>query len=265
MSLASMRRSLLTHFLQELLVFWPIDFWNFSRFHCLLESKAKIFHQLMNRFQLTILGAFFTSFVHKCLNSSAHIRRSLHIVLEIMHPLGQNRIIHVSSIGAVEIVHQFSQRGIAAALSVHIEDVGPILKGLPRLPDIPVDVVNGQALMQHVSLGDENDIGLAEGIVPVTGAGQVGIQQTAVVPGPVGVSPFIPTLDLYIVCTSRFVYSQNVQPDGPALKIFDVMLPVDLHYTPYFFRFAKDVFRKLARYSQFFQFTILSFNACSNA
>ena len=69
-------------------------------------------------------------------------------------------------------------------------------------------------------------------------------------------SAFIPALDLHIVCTSRLVHCQNVQPDGPALKIFDVMLPVDLHYTPYFFRFAKGVFRKSARYSQFFQFTI---------
>ena len=119
--------------------------------------------------------------------------------------------------------------------------------------------------MQHVPFGNENNIGLAQSIVPVTGAGQVGIQQTAVVPGPVGVSAFIPALDLHIVCTSRFVYGQNVQPDGPALQIFDVVLSMDLHYTPYFFRFAKGVFRKLARYSQFFQFTILSFNACSNA
>lgn len=215
----------------------------------------------MDCFQLAIFG----SSVHQCLNSSAHIRRFLHIVLEIMHPLGQNGIVHVPGVGAAEIVHQFPQRGIAAALCVHIEDMRTILEGLARLPDVPVDVIDGQALMQHVSLGDENDIGLAEGIVPVTGAGQVGIQQPAVVSGPVGVSAFIPALDLYIVCTSRFVYSQNVQPDGPVLKIFDVMLPVDLRYTPYFFRFAKGVFRKSARYSQFFQFTILSFNACSNA
>lgn len=82
--------------------------------------------------------------------------------------------------------------------------------------------------MQHVSLGNENNIGLAQSIVPVTGAGQVGIQQTAVVPGPVGVSAFIPPLDLYIVCTSRLVHRQNIQPDGPALQIFDVVLPVDL-------------------------------------
>ena len=98
--------------------------------------------------------------------------------------------------------------------------------------------------MQHVPLRDENNIGLAQGIVPVTGA------------GPVGIGPFIPALNLYIVCTSRLVHRQNIQPDGPALQIFDVMLPVDLHYTPYFFRFAKGVFRKSARYSQFLQFTI---------
>ena len=87
--------------------------------------------------------------------------------------------------------------------------------------------------MQHVPLGNENNIGLAQSIVPVTGA------------GPVGVSAFIPPLDLHMVCTSRFVYGQNVQPDGPALQIFDVMLPVDLHYTPYFFRFAKGDFPKI--------------------
>ena len=146
----------------------------------------------------------------------------------------------------MEIVHQFPQRRIAAALRIHIEDMGPILERFSRLPDVPVDVIDGQALFQNVPLGNENNIGLAQGIVPVTGAGQVGIQQTAVVPGPVGVSAFIPALNFYIVCTSRFVYSQNVQPDGPALKIFDVVLPVDLHYTPYFFCFAKGVFRKSA-------------------
>ena len=182
-----------------------------------------------------------------------------------MHTLSQNGIIHIPGVGAVEIVHQFSQRRIATALSVHIENMGPVLEGLSRLPDVPVDVVDGQALMQHVSLGNENNIGLAQGIVPIARVRQIGIQQTAVVPGPVGIGPFIPALDLYIVCTSRFVYGQNVQPDRPALQIFNVMLPVDLHYTPYFFRFAKGVFRKLARYSQLFQFTIWSFNACSNA
>ena len=58
-------------------------------------------------------------------------------------------------------------------------------------------------------------------------------------------SAFIPALDLYIVCTSHLDHRQNVQPDGPALQIFDVMLPVDLHYTPYFFRFAKGDFPKI--------------------
>ena len=153
----------------------------------------------------------------------------------------------------MEIVHQFPQRRIAAALRIHIEDMRTILERLARLPDVPVDVIDGQALFQNVPLGNENHIGLAQGIVPVTGAGQVGIQQTAVVPGPVGVSAFIPPLDLHIVCTSRLVHRQNVQPDGPALQIFDVVLAMDLHYTPYFFRFAKGVFRKSARYSQFFQ------------
>ena len=164
----------------------------------------------------------------------------------------------------MEIVHQFPQRGIAAALRIHIEDMRTILESFSRLPDVPVDVIDGQALFQNVPLGDENHIGFAQSIIPVARIRQIGIQKAAVVPGPVGVSAFIPPLDLYIVCTSRFVHGQNIQLDGPALQIFDVVLAMDLHYTPYFFRFAKGVFRKLARYSQFFQFTILSFNACSN-
>ena len=52
----------------------------------------------------------------------------------------------------MEIVHQFPQRRIAAALRIHIEDMGPVLKGLPRLPDVPVDVIDGQTLFQNVPL-----------------------------------------------------------------------------------------------------------------
>ena len=114
--------SLLLSVCQKFLVLGPFRFRNLQKLHRFLRRDGHAFHERTDCTQ-----TFINSFVpNQLLNSSAHIRRSLHIVFEIMHSFGQNGVVHIPGVGAVEIVHQFPQRRIAAALSVHIEDVGPV-------------------------------------------------------------------------------------------------------------------------------------------
>ena len=77
-----------------------------------------------------------------------------------------------------------------------VEDVRPVAEGTARLPDDPLDVVDGAALLQHVLPGDKNGVGLRQFVKSRPGVQGVHVQKPAVVPRPHRRGPFAVLLDL---------------------------------------------------------------------
>ena len=60
--------------------------------------------------------------------------------------------------------------------------------------------------------------------------GQISVQEAAVVTCPFGTGSAVRTLNFHIVCAVCGIQSQNVQPDGTALQIFQIVLTVYFLY-----------------------------------
>ena len=126
---------------------------------------------------------------------------------------------HFVWVGILKILHEPAQGCVGFVFAIDIDDVSHVVKLYAQLIDMPVNVVDGEAVSQHILCGNEDHICLWQVIEVIACFQMPQIQHINVVPGSLGSSSAADILHLKVVFVAVLVDGQYIEADTAPLTL----------------------------------------------